>query len=135
MKLAQGQRFGPWTLQGENALGEGGNGEVWLAENSKGITAAIKFLHTENFGTQRETRFRDEIKFLENELNRLGILPFIDSYLPDVSTEQDRLRFSALCPPSRGKVTRPSPPRRGRIVCRLIENSRAGRKENFPPSH
>ncbi|HEY5043617.1 MAG TPA: protein kinase [Verrucomicrobiae bacterium] len=90
----QGLHFGQWILKGEKPLGKGGNGEVWLAENSKGIKAAIKFLHSENFGKQRETRFRDEIKFLKNENNRLGILPLIDFYLPNVSTEQDRPWFA-----------------------------------------
>ena len=87
----QGSHFGQWILKGERPLGKGGNGEVWLAENSKGIKAAIKFLHSENFGTPRETRFQDEIKFLKNEKNRPGILPLIDSY---VSTEQGRPWFS-----------------------------------------
>jgi serine/threonine-protein kinase len=88
MKLAQGERIGQWTLQKQ--IGKGGNGVVWLANNSEARMAAIKFLHSDYFGKQREARFRDEIKFLTNESNRLGILPRIDSYEPVISTEEDR---------------------------------------------
>jgi len=88
MKLAQGSQVGQWMLQRE--IGKGGNGVVWLANNSEGKMAAIKFLHSDYFGKQREARFRDEIKFLTNESNRLGILPRIDAYEPVVSTEEDR---------------------------------------------
>src|ERR1035441_244982 len=94
MKLEQGLQFGQWVLKGEKPLGTGGNGEVWLAENSKGIKAAIKFLLNENIGTQRETRFRDEIQFLKNEINRPGILPLIDSCPPDISTKPTRRWFA-----------------------------------------
>ena len=74
----------------QREIGKGGNGVVWLANNSEGKMAAIKFLHSDYFGKQREARFRDEIKFLTNESNRLGILPRIDAYEPVVSTEEDR---------------------------------------------
>jgi serine/threonine-protein kinase len=92
MKLAQGERVGQWMLQKE--IGKGGNGVVWLANNSEGKIAAIKFLHSNYFGKQRETRFRDEIKFLKNESHRSGILPQIDSYQPVISTEEDRPWFA-----------------------------------------
>jgi serine/threonine protein kinase len=87
MKLARGERVGQWTLQGP--IGKGGNGFVWLAKNPKGEMAAIKFLKSDHFGKQRETRFRDEIKFLTNETLRPGILRIIDHYVPDVSAQED----------------------------------------------
>ena len=88
MNLAQGQRFGQWTLQ--ELIDGGGNGVVWLAKNPEGTIATVKFLQCCHLGKQRETRFRDEIKFLNKEASRLGILPLIDFYLPKVSTEEDR---------------------------------------------
>jgi serine/threonine-protein kinase len=90
MKLAQGQRFGQWTLTGEKPLGEGGSGVVWQASNSNGKIAAIKFLESRHFGRQREKRFRHEVEFLKKETNRPGILPLIDSYLPIASSVDDR---------------------------------------------
>ncbi len=77
MKLERGERVGQWTLQ--EPIGKGGNGFVWLATNPEGTMVAIKFLKSDHFGKQRETRFRDEIKFLTTETNRPGILPMIDS--------------------------------------------------------
>ena len=82
-KLSGGQRFGQWILKGEAALGAGGNGEVWLAENSNGTKAALKFLHIENIGTKRAMRFQDEILFLRKEKDRPGILSLIDAHTPD----------------------------------------------------
>jgi serine/threonine protein kinase len=59
-----------------------------IADNPEGRMAAIKSLKSEHFGKQRETRFRDEIKFLTNEGNRPGILPMIDCYVPGVSSQK-----------------------------------------------
>ena len=87
MKLAQGERVGHWTLQRQ--IGKGGNGFVWLANDPEGRMAAIKFLNSDHFGKQRETRFRDEIKFLTNETKRPGVLPLIECYVPDISTQED----------------------------------------------
>lgn len=91
-KFSNGQRFGQWTL--ENSIGKGGNGVVWSAKNPEGKKAAIKFLHSDYFGKQREVRFQDEITFLKNESGRLGILRLIDSYQPVISTEEDRPWFA-----------------------------------------
>lgn len=87
----RGQRFGDWTIIGNNAVGLGGNGVVWQCEKPGGTKAAIKFFNREDIRrrfsnrpdelVKREKRFRDEIIFLTREARRPGILPLIDSYL------------------------------------------------------
>lgn len=92
-KLAQGVRFGQWTLQGNEPLGKGGNGVVWAARDLQGETAAIKFLHRHHFGTIRTNRFFDEIAFLKNESGRSGILPIIDANTPAIPSATNRPWF------------------------------------------
>jgi serine/threonine protein kinase len=91
-ELGQGQSFGQWTLQ--ESIGRGGNGEVWSAKDANHRLVAIKFLHPDFFGKQREQRFRDEVNFLSQEAHRPGILPLIDHHLPEKSGVDDRPWFS-----------------------------------------
>lgn len=90
--LHPGQAFDHWILQ--KPIGEGGNGVVWSANNPNNRIVAIKFLHSDSFGKQREQRFRDEIEFLRRESNRPGILPLINYYLPEKSGMDDRPWFT-----------------------------------------
>lgn len=68
---------GKWTLR--SRLGRGGNGEVWRADDAHGAEAAVKILRRRN----RIDRFRDEIQFLREHGGVEGVLPLIDSDLPD----------------------------------------------------
>jgi serine/threonine-protein kinase len=74
-------KFGDWTLK-EN-LGQGGNGTVWLAENSKKEEAAIKLLW--KIESKAYARFIDEVKIIKENKDIVGILPILDSYLPEKS--------------------------------------------------
>jgi hypothetical protein len=94
MKLGRGQRFGPWILMGEKPLGTGGNGVVWGSQDETGRQAAIKFLQSQHFGTQKEKRFRDEIEFLQHHSNEPGVLPLLDFSLSDVFTRNNRPWFA-----------------------------------------
>jgi Protein kinase domain len=89
-KLATGQQFGDWTLQGAEPLGRGGNGVVWEAIGPSGRVGAIKFLHKNHFICKRFSRFSDEIRFLKAEAGRKGILPLLDANLPTNPTTDDR---------------------------------------------
>jgi|688.fasta_scaffold240839_1 serine/threonine protein kinase len=90
-KLSEGSQLGKWTLV--TRLGKGGNGVVWECQDSHGNRAAIKVLksdlleYTRKTGEQerrskRKKRFIDEIQFLR-QCNVDGIIPLIDSYLPE----------------------------------------------------
>jgi serine/threonine protein kinase len=61
-------------------LGRGGNGEVWLANDEHGDTAAIKYLH--RIGGDGYKRFKVEIGVLISLGHRRGILPLLDHHLP-----------------------------------------------------
>lgn len=63
-------------------IGAGGNGDVNLVENSRGERFAQKILkHISN--NKAYQRFKDEITVLSKLNNTDGIVPIIDSYLPD----------------------------------------------------
>jgi serine/threonine protein kinase len=103
MKLSHGQRYGQWTLVGDEEIGKGGNGIVWLAENPEGTKGAIKFFNRDDLKkrfdnrpeeiAKRETRFHEEIDFLTREGNRPGILPLIDSHSSYPSSDAGLLWF------------------------------------------
>jgi len=78
-KIAKNQVFGDWKLK--KFLGGGGNGDVWLAVNSKNEEAAIKLLRK----IERKTyvRFINEVNIIKANNDIEGILPILDSYLPD----------------------------------------------------
>lgn len=103
MNLKHGQHFGQWTLKGDEEIGAGGNGIVWLAENSEGTKGAIKFFNREGLEKRfsnkpdvvdsREKRFRVEIEFLTREGEHPGILRIIDSSPLFSSSKADLLWF------------------------------------------
>ena len=81
-KKIKGKTFGDW--QARKFLGEGGNGEVWLASNSS-EKAAIKLLTKldDNKGEKIYARFKDEVKVVNENSDIEGLLPIIDSHLPE----------------------------------------------------
>jgi serine/threonine protein kinase len=76
--LARGQQVGQWILR--RRLGQGGNGEVWLAVGNDGGQVAIKFLtKTKNVAY---ARFRDEVAALTLVAGTQGVLPLLAHDLP-----------------------------------------------------
>ncbi len=78
-KIVKNEIFGDWKLK--KFLGGGGNGDVWLVVNSRNEEAAIKLLRK----IERKTyaRFINEINVIKKSSDIDGILPILDSYLPD----------------------------------------------------
>ncbi|MCB9858464.1 MAG: protein kinase [Phycisphaerales bacterium] len=91
-KLGAGQEFGNWKLVGDKELGKGGNGVVWEVETEAGERGAMKFLHKHHFSPPgaRFARFRDEIAFLREEGRREGLLPLLDSNIPEKPSVENR---------------------------------------------
>ncbi len=80
---SEGQIVGDWTLV--ELLGHGGNGEVWVAR-SPSDEGAIKLLHPEKLRDEyRLERFRAEIEIQMKLGHRNGVLPIVDSRLPEES--------------------------------------------------
>lgn len=79
-KVGKNQVFGDWKLK--KFLGGGGNGDVWLVANSRNEEAAIKLLRK----IERKTysRFINEVNVIKANSDIEGILPILDSYLPDI---------------------------------------------------
>lgn len=82
-----GERIGPWTL--DELLGQGGNAEVWSARNESDRHVALKLLGTRRITHERYRRFVAETEFLRHSQYR-GILPVIDTYLPEQPSRTDR---------------------------------------------
>jgi eukaryotic-like serine/threonine-protein kinase len=62
---AAGERFGPWELR--ELIGEGGMGQVWLAQRRDGLyagSAAVKLLHASHAGPLADARFAREGELL-----------------------------------------------------------------------
>lgn len=79
-KIELGASFGQWTLT--QRLGRGGNGEVWEAINEGGENRAIKVLI--RGGTDEPyQRFCREIEVLKGLGIPEGIVPLLDSYIPE----------------------------------------------------
>ena len=82
-KIVKGQKFGDW--QTIKCLGGGGNAVVWLVSNSASESAAIKLLTKTEGKSEAKvySRFRKEIEVLCQNRDIEGLLPIIDSYLPE----------------------------------------------------
>jgi serine/threonine protein kinase len=76
-KIARGQRFGNWKLR--KFLGEGGNGFVWLALNSRNEEAAIKILAKLDGKNKAKVhaRFKSEVNVVRANTDIEGLLPII----------------------------------------------------------
>lgn len=81
MRRQGGQTIGPWRLN--RLLGSGANAEVWEASNERGDIVAVKVLHRVDPDSEPYKRFRDEISVLREVGNSPGVLPIVDSHLPD----------------------------------------------------
>jgi len=89
MSESRGQTVGPWTLHEQ--LGHGGNGTVWKATRPGAETpVALKVLTITKIEHESYKRFVREIGFLRQHQGRLGLLPLLDSHLPDQPSKSDR---------------------------------------------
>ncbi len=87
--MAEKKPIGPWTLR--QRLGAGGNGEVWEAsktESSKAV--ALKLVNAKKAEKEPYRRFVQEIAALEKLGNPPGVLPVIESYLPESPSGEER---------------------------------------------
>ncbi|MDQ4144309.1 MAG: protein kinase, partial [Actinomycetota bacterium] len=78
-------QVGKWQLV--SRLGEGGNARVWRARDEQGVEVAVKVLARR--GTEAYGRFRQEIHVLQGLGERRGILPLLDSHLPEAPNVED----------------------------------------------
>jgi serine/threonine protein kinase len=81
--------IGPWTL--ESKLGAGGNATVWRAtrDATEGCVA-LKVVNTAKASKEPYKRFVQEIEFLRSAEDMSGVLPVIDTYLPEEPSPDDR---------------------------------------------
>ena len=81
--------IGPWTLGAE--LGRGGNATVWSAvRDEDGMRVALKVVNATKAGREPYQRFAREIGFLQQLGDFPGVLPVLDSQLPELSSADDR---------------------------------------------
>jgi serine/threonine protein kinase len=89
MSEPRGQTLGPWTLHEQ--LGRGGNGTVWKATRAGTWTAvALKVLNVTKIEHESYQRFVREIGFLREHQGVPGLLPLVDSHLPDRPSRANR---------------------------------------------
>jgi serine/threonine protein kinase len=79
---------GPWALDEE--LGRGGNGTVWKATRPGAGTVALKVLNITKIEHESYKRFVREVTFLRQHQGMPGLLPLLDSHLPDQPSKADR---------------------------------------------
>ena len=72
----------------KKTLGKGGNGIVYLVEDSKGNLFAKKVLKKINSKKNYE-RFKSEIEVLQKLKNKKGIIEIVDHYFPKTITKND----------------------------------------------
>ncbi|WP_284450588.1 protein kinase domain-containing protein [Methylophaga thalassica] len=84
IRYKKNQLVGDWRL--ESKLGVGGNGEVWSATHIAKSSGAIKLL--KNIRSVVYDRFRSEVEAIEKNQDIVGVIPLIDSFLPeDISSQ------------------------------------------------
>lgn len=89
MSESRGQTVGPWTLHKQ--LGHGGNGTVWKATRPDAeIAVALKVLNATKIEHESYKRFVREVNFLRQHQGMPGLLPLLDSHLPDQPSKADR---------------------------------------------
>jgi serine/threonine protein kinase len=87
MVMSAARVVGPWTLH--DRLGKGGNADVWRARRG-GEEVALKVIHSTKATSEQYRRFVREVEFLRSIPNAPGVLPLIDSHLPDRPSSNDR---------------------------------------------
>lgn len=88
-----GTQLGEWRLV--KPKGKGGNGEVWeVVHSASGNQAALKALS--KVTAERYARFRREVETLEDLRGFPGILPVLDSNLPDQPTARARVAWYVM---------------------------------------
>src|SRR5947209_15283103 len=81
------RRRSGWTLR--KKLAATGSAEVWEAERD-GQLAAVKFLkQVRSARNSRYRRFLDEVRFLREMAPPRGVLPLLDSHLPEHPRDDD----------------------------------------------
>ena len=89
MSEPRAQTVGQWTLHDQ--LGHGGNGTVWKATRPDDETVvALKILNVTKIEHESYKRFVREVSFLQQHQGTPGLLPLIDSHLPDQPSKADR---------------------------------------------
>jgi serine/threonine protein kinase len=110
MSEPRGQTVGPWTVHEQ--LGHGGNGTVWKATRPRTETAvALKVLAVTKIEHESYKRFIREIGFLRQHQGTPGLLPLLDSHLPDQPSKADRpwLAMPVATPIAQSLAGRPLP--------------------------
>ena len=105
---SRGQAVGPWTLHEQ--LDRGGNGTVWKATRPDAETVvALKVLNVTKIEHESYKRFVREIGFLRQHQGTPGLLPLLDSHLPDEPSKADRpwLAMPIATPIARSLAGRP----------------------------
>ena len=70
-----------WTLV--NLLGSGGNADVYHATDANGSDAALKVLRKKDPRSEPYLRFKSEIELGRKLVGRSGVVPHLDSSLPN----------------------------------------------------
>ncbi len=78
---------GPWTLH--EKVGKGGNADVWRASRGE-EEVALKVIHSTKAKSEQYRRFVREVEFLRSIPREPGVLPLIDSHLPDRPSSDNR---------------------------------------------
>jgi hypothetical protein len=86
--LEPGRQVGRWRVV--RFIDAGGNGEVWEVANEDGARAAMKILRDSRVDSVAYRRFRREIDTLLGLGERPGVIPIIDTHLPEQPTRKDR---------------------------------------------
>src|SRR6267143_819525 len=88
-EIGPGTQLGPWIVRRQ--LGVGGNATVWAAARANGSEEfAVKVLTTSKSDREPYKRFVREVTFLQDLSDTAGILPLVDSHLPDQPSRRDR---------------------------------------------
>ncbi|MEO8424230.1 MAG: protein kinase [Actinomycetota bacterium] len=82
-----GDVVGRWTLT--EPLGTGANAEVWEATSESGVEVAVKILHKRDAASEPYRRFANEVRVLQELGSHEGVLPLVDSHLPEVPSRDE----------------------------------------------
>ena len=77
-----------WELKEE--IGSGGNATVWRARHEDGRELALKVLNSSKASGEPYSRFRNEVDALSRLREVEGILPLVESHLPEKLASVDR---------------------------------------------